>query len=344
MMHWLLPAGAALIAAPAAAQDHTAHRMPAPAQEVDHCAMGHLPPEQCPPKDAESGEAEMDHSQMDHSKMNHAQPQASSAVDHSAHMMGSDKSASGAAPEGAVPSRAFEGPMHAADAIWGPYEMGRARETMRSSHGETTSGQVMFERLEARLGEGEDAYLWDLRAFYGGDLNKFVLKSEGEGAFSESIEDAEVQALYSRAITPFFDLQAGVRVDLEPESRSHLVLGIEGLAPYMFHVDGALFLSDQGDLTARVEAEYDQKLTQQLILQPRIEIEASAQDIPERDIGAGLTKIEPGLRLRYEIMPEFAPYVGVEYEAKLGETADLARAEGEDPEGIKLLLGIRAWF
>ena len=112
----------------------------------------------------------------------------------------------------------------------------------------------------------------------------------------------------------------------------------------MFHIDGALFLSDRGDLTARIEGEYDQKITQQLILQPRVELEMSAQDIPEREIGAGLTKIEPGLRLRYEFVPEFAPYVGVEYEAELGETADLARAEGEDPDGFKLLIGLRAWF
>ena len=159
-----------------------------------------------------------------------------------------------------------------------------------------------------------------------------------------AVEDAEIQALYSRAIGPFFDLQAGVRFDPEPDSRTHLVLGVAGLAPYMFHVDGALFLSDRGDLTARVEAEYDQKITQALILQPRIEAEFAAQDIPERDIGAGATKVEPGLRLRYEIAREFAPYIGIEYEAKLGETADIARAGGEDPDGFKVLLGVRAWF
>ena len=105
-----------------------------------------------------------------------------------------------------------------------------------------------------------------------------------------------------------------------------------------------MFLSDRGDITARIEGEYDQRITQLLIIQPRIEVELAAQDIPERDIGAGLTKIEPGLRLRYEIAPEFAPYIGVEYEAKLGETADIARANGEDPEGFKILAGIRAWF
>jgi copper resistance protein B len=112
----------------------------------------------------------------------------------------------------------------------------------------------------------------------------------------------------------------------------------------MFELDAALFLSTKGDLTARIEAEYDQRITQLLIVQPRIEVELSAQDIPERGIGAGLTTIEPGVRLRYEFLREFAPYLGIEYEARTGRTADIARAAGEDPDGLKLLIGLRAWF
>lgn len=224
--------------------------------------------------------------------------------------------------------------------------MAPARTQLARENGDFRTGSVMIERLEARfpVEGGETGYVWDTQAWYGGDLNRVVIKSEGEGEFGHAIEDAEIQALFSRAITPFFDLQAGVRYDPVPDDRTHLVVGLQGLAPYMLHVDGAVFLSDRGDLTARFEAEYDQKITQRLILQPRFEIEASAQDISERDIASGLTKIEPGLRLRYEIEREFAPYVGVEYEAKLGGTADLARAGGEDPDGVKFLVGIRAWF
>ena len=203
---------------------------------------------------------------------------------------------------------------------------------------------LMVERLEARLGEEHDGWLWDAQGWYGGDIDKLWLKSEGEGELSGPVEDAEVQALWSHAITPFFDLQTGARLDIEPETRSHLVLGVQGLAPYMWHVDGALFLSDRGDLTARFEGEYDQKITQRLILQPRAELEFSAQDIPERATGSGLTKAELGLRLRYEITREFAPYIGVEYEAKAGRTADIARAAGDDPDVVKLLIGLRAWF
>lgn len=307
-MRALLLASAAMIAVPAAAQDHSAHQ---------HNSQPETP--------------QTDHS--DHGQM-----------DHSSHAMPESKSVHGAAPESAIPSRAFEGPRHAADEIWGGDVMAEARDELHSSHGAQLTGTVMIERLEVRLGEGEDGYVWDAQAWYGGDTNRFVLKTEGEGEFGGELEDAEVQALFSRAIGPFFDLQAGVRVDPEPDTRTHAVIGVQGLAPYMFHIDGALFLSDRGDLTARIEGEYDQKITQQLILQPRLEVELAAQDIPEREIGAGLAKIEPGLRLRYEFAPEFAPYIGVEYEAKLGETRTQAKAAGEDPDGLKLLVGVRAWF
>jgi len=205
-------------------------------------------------------------------------------------------------------------------------------------------GTVMIERLEARIRKGEDLYLWDAQAWYGGDYDKLWFKSEGEGAFGGHIESAEVQALWSHAIGPFFDVQAGVRYDFEPDSHAHAVLGVQGLAPYMFEIDAAAFLSDRGDLTASVEAEYDQRITQRLILQPQIEVAVSAQDIPERGIGAGLTSVEAGLRLRYEFAREFAPYVGIGYEAKLGGTADYARLSGEDPTRFLIFLGIRTWF
>lgn len=344
-MRAALLATAALLAAPLAAQDHSGHGAhgshgahdphaghgtPAQSPAVDHCAMGHLPPEQCPPKDEHADHAAMDHSAMDHS--GHAMPQ--------------DKSAPGAAPETAIPQRAFEGPRHAADAIWGADAMAPSRTALARENGGLRTGMVMLERLEARIPTegGSEGYLWDAQAFYGGDINRLVIKTEGEGEFGGGTEDAEIQALYSRAIGPFFDLQAGVRFDPEPDTRSHAVIGVQGLAPYMFELDAALFLSDRGDITARIEAEYDQRITQRLILQPRIEAELSAQSIPERGLGAGFTKVEPGLRLRYEIEREFAPYIGIEYEAKTGETADIARAAGEDPDGIKLLIGLRAWF
>ena len=159
------------------------------------------------------------------------------------------------------------------------------------------------------------------------------------------LEQAEVQALYSRAIGPWWNLQAGVRHDIRPDpQRTYATLGIEGLPPYWFKAAGALFLSDKGELRGRIEGFYDQRITQRLILQPRAEIEASAQSIPAIGVGTGLTNIEAGLRLRYEIEREFAPYIGIEWAALVGETARLARAAGDRPGGISYVAGIRFWF
>jgi copper resistance protein B len=122
------------------------------------------------------------------------------------------------------------------------------------------------------------------------------------------------------------------------------VLGIEGLAPYWFEAEGTLFLSNKGDLLARAEGYYDQRITQDLVLQPRAELNFALQNIPENAIGSGLSTAEIGLRLRYERIREFAPYVGVSWERKLGRTADLARMRGEDTGGAHFVLGVRAWF
>jgi len=169
-----------------------------------------------------------------------------------------------------------------------------------------------------------------------------VVKSRGEG--DRKLDEAEVDVLYGRAITPYFDLEAGVRQDFEPRARTYLTLGLDGVAPYGFELDNALFLSDHGDLTARAEAAHDLRLTQRLILEPRAEANFSGQDIPALRIGSGLSSIELGLRLRYAIKPEFAPYVGVNYQQRFGDTARFARAAGEDRSDFRVVVGLRSWF
>lgn len=139
-------------------------------------------------------------------------------------------------------------------------------------------------------------------------------------------------------------MQAGVRQDFAPRDRTYAVIGIQGLAPYQFEIDAAAFLSSKGDLTARIEAELDQRITQRLILQPRAEVNLSAQDIPELGIGSGLDTAELGIRLRYEFAREFAPYIGVEQEWRVGQSADYARANGEDPSVTNYVIGLRFWF
>lgn len=205
---------------------------------------------------------------------------------------------------------------------------------------------LLIDRLEYGATDGPDNYLWDTQAWFGGDTNKLWLKSEGEGPIhGGSPEDTEFQALYNRTITPFWNAQAGLRYDVNPNpDRGFAVLGLQGLAPYWFETDTALFVSEDGDVSFRGEFEYELLLTQRLILQPRLEINASAQDVPEYDLGSGLNSTEMGIRLRYEIQREFAPYIGVRWEQTYGDTNDMARAEGEPTSSTAFVIGVRAWY
>jgi len=243
------------------------------------------------------------------------------------------------------PPAASQGPAHAADALFDPAAMAAARAALRAEQGGMRTWKVMVERAEARLRDDRDGYAFEADAWWGGDIDKLWLKSEGEGAFGDRPEAMELQVLWSRAIDPWFDLQAGLRHDFRPDpERSHLALGVQGHAPYFIEVEAAAFLSDEGEATARIELVYDQLLTQRLVLQPRAELGLSAREVRKLEMGSGFTSGEIGLRLRYEIAPEFAPYVGVEYERKFGGTADFARDEGEDAGEWSLLLGVRLWF
>lgn len=242
------------------------------------------------------------------------------------------------------PAEAGSGPPRAADAIWGADAMRASRRDLQATHGDYPLFWFQADRAELQVRDGADGYLWDLQGYYGGTTSRFWFKSEGEGSFGEGVDDAEFQALYSRAIAPFFDVQAGVRQDLAGPDTTYAVIGVQGIAPYMFEVDGALFLSQRGDVTARFEAELDQRITQSLIIQPRAEINLSAQDVPQLGIGAGVDRIEVGVRLRYEIVREFAPYIGVEQSWRVGDSADFARARGEDASVTNYVVGIRFWF
>lgn len=252
----------------------------------------------------------------------------------------------GRPPEDPLPAAALGGPTHAADLVFGAETMAAARRTLVRENGDVRATAVIIDRFEAGFGDEDETWLWDVQGWSGGDINRFWWKSEGEGDFNGGLEEAELQALYSRAVTPFWDVQAGVRQDFRPdgEDTTHLVLGLQGLAPYWWEVDAAAFLSTQGDLTARVEAEYDQRITQRLILQPRLEIDLSASDIPELEIGSGLSSVEAGLRLRYEFRKEFAPYVGVEWNRSFGDTADYIEARGGEVDDTRVVVGLKAWF
>jgi copper resistance protein B len=247
-------------------------------------------------------------------------------------------------PVGPPPPEALNGPQNAADTVWGQAAMDPSRAVLLGEHGSMRAGKLLIDQLETRVRKGRDGYFVNAEGWYGGDIDKLWLKTEVEGAYGSEPEQAELQALLSHAIDPWFNLQAGARLDTRPDTRGHLVLGVEGLAPYWIEVDAAAFLSDKGNVTARVEAEHDMRLTQKLILQPRVEFDFAAQDIPRERIGSGISSAELGLRLRYQFVPQFAPYIGINYERAFSDTRRFRRIDGEDLGGWQFVAGLRTWF
>jgi len=234
----------------------------------------------------------------------------------------------------------------AADAYYDPAEMAKARDELKASHGAQISSLILGERLEYHFNDSDPLSVWEGQGWIGSDLSKLWFKTEGEYATGESkFEEAEVQALYSCAISPFWELQAGVRQDIKPDpSRTYAVLGAQGMAQYWFELDGALFLSDEGDISARLEAEYELRLTQRLILQPRIELNGAFSDDKDIGVGSGLSTAEAGVRLRYEFTRELAPYIGVSWSRSFGETKDIQRLEDEATKQVSFVAGLRFWF
>ncbi len=297
---------------------------------------------------------QMDHSTMpapvadaacppEHAAMGHCTPETTADVS-GGHGMSQTGAGGTSLPAGNAPAPAPV-PADYADRIWGRDVMLPVRKTMMQEHGGGTFSQIMLDLAEVQIRDGKNGYHWAGEAWFGGDINRLTLKYEGEGTFDDGVEGAEFQALYSRAIGPYFNFQAGVRHDVQPKpSRTYAVIGFEGLAPYWFEIEGAFYFSDKGDIHAGLEGYYDQRITQRLILQPRAGINVSMQDVPELGIGSGISDAELGLRLRYEIVREFAPYIGVSWERKFGDTADYARAAGHGTGGASFVAGVRAWF
>jgi copper resistance protein B len=200
-------------------------------------------------------------------------------------------------------------------------------------------------KLETDIGDNREGTIasWDFDGWVGSDYNKLWLKSEGEHVEGDTHE-AEFWAMYSRNVAEFWDAQVGLRHDTQPRSTSYVVVGFNGLAPYFFETEAHLFISDDGDVSARIRQENDLLLTQRLVLQPYGEINLFAQDVPELDTGAGLATGEIGLQTRYEITRKFAPYIDLRYERKFGETSSIARSEGEHRDDFIASAGLWLMF
>jgi copper resistance protein B len=213
-----------------------------------------------------------------------------------------------------------------------------------------TFGFLLFDNTEFQRAGGRDAFRWDVFGWRGGDVHRFWVKSEGRIATASSEEsEFEVQALYGTLVAPFFDLQAGVRVDqrLRPGSdpaRVYAVVGLQGLSPYRFEIEPSLFLSQKGQISGRLTATYDVLLSQRLILQPRLETNVAVQRDEEIGLGAGWNDAEIGVRLRYETRREFGPYVGVTWKDRFGATHRLTGQGSGDLSHVVVVAGARAWF
>jgi copper resistance protein B len=204
---------------------------------------------------------------------------------------------------------------------------------------------ILFNQLEGRTNGPDNEFRWDSEGWIGTDMNKLWFKSEGtveRGRASDGIDEA----LYDRPL-PFlryFDFQAGVRYDLDSDpGRTWGAIGIEGMAPYFFEFEPTFYFSDGGRVAGRIQGSYDLLLTQRLILRPHIEINLYSKRDPSRGIGSGLSELDSGLRLRYEISRKFAPYIGFTYSEEFGETASFTREEGGNVHDPRMVFGLRVW-
>jgi len=259
------------------------------------------------------------------------------------------------------PAQAAEDAMPAMDMDLGRMQGGPAPENARDPHAysdgygfgdiprpvfadELNFGSLLVDRLESVNTDDNSLTTWDLQAWYGRDYDRLVLKSEGDYD-NGGVEEASTDLLWSHALATFWDAQLGLRYDSgEGPDRSWLAVGIQGLAPYWFELDTTLYIGDAGRTALSFEADYELLLTQKLILQPRFETNLYGKRDPARGLGSGVSDASLGLRLRYEFRREIAPYIGIEWARKFGETEDFARAAGQDPDETRYLAGVRFWF
>lgn len=328
----------ALLLSPAAFAQHAGQ---APQQQVEEPATevtdaeeaadphaGHHMPAQTSDESTDTEAPEVDHAAMGHDMPTQA-PVDHSQMDHSQMDHGAQAPTQ---PRTPIP------PVTDADRAAASFADGHA------AHDQGIHSFVLFDRLEATDGDHGRGQAWEVQAWVGGDIDRLWLRSEGERVEGRT-EGADLELLYGRAISPWWDVVAGVRHDFKPgAAQSHAAIGVVGMAPYKFEIEATAYLSESGDLSVRLETEYDTLLTNRLILQWLAEAELHGEDDRARGIGSGLSTIEAGLRLRYEVRREFAPYVGIVRERAFGGTADLRREHGDPVDDTLVVAGVRVWF
>ena len=245
---------------------------------------------------------------------------------------------------GSAPSDARD-PHAYADGITlesGPYVLPGPRQLRFAD--EHSRGGLLIDRLERVFTNDEDSWVYDGQVWYGQDYDRVVVKLEGDIVDSK-LEESSTELLWNHAITTFWNTQLGARYDTgEGPDQSWLAFGIQGLAPYWFEIDATAYVSDEGQTALSLEAEYELLLTQRLVLQPRLEMNLYGKNDAERNSGKGLSDLAIGMRLRYEITRQFAPYVGVDWAKSFGNTADFIREDNAATEETRWLAGLRFWF
>jgi copper resistance protein B len=203
-----------------------------------------------------------------------------------------------------------------------------------------------FEKLEWAGPNSGGSARWDMETFIGTDYDKIFFKSEGSySGRARNLEEGQFQVLYSRLMTYYFDAQFGVRQDFSKKSsRTYAVIGVEGLAPGFIEIDADAYISQKGEVSASITAFHDLLITNRLILQPRIDVKLQAQPVADLELGAGITDFELGARLRYEFTRNVAPYIGVNWDRKVGQTATIARNSGEAVSSVSFVAGVRLFW
>ncbi|WP_295970262.1 copper resistance protein B [uncultured Xanthomonas sp.] len=319
----------AMHAAPAApATQTTAEHADAMSHEhMEHATMDHAA---APASQVEHGEhAHSAHDGMHHDRMDHATPLAPEPT--ACHC---PASADTSLPREPIP------PITDADRA-------AAFPVLRDhgmAHGAARTGYLLVDRLEGWDNAHGSGQAWEARGWYGGDIDRLWLRSDGEREGGRTTASA-LELAYGRAISPWWDVLIGARQTFAPgRARTSAAFGVQGMAPYKFEVSAMLYVGEGGHASLHLEGEYDVLLTNRLILQPRLEAELAARDDPAHRTGSGLTTVEGGLRLRYEVTRRFAPYVGVEHVRSVGDTTDLRRADGEAARETRWVAGLRFWF
>jgi len=299
------------------------------AEAVDHSQ--HM----APAKPASAADSGMDHSGMDHGAMNHSSPDHST-MDHGSMDHGQTK------PAASAPTQTSRTPIPVltdADrqAAFSPLPV-------HAVHDKALNSFFLFDQLEWQNADDGSALNWDAVGWIGGDINRLWLRSEGERSNGVT-EEAELHVLGGHAIGPWWDLVGGVRQDFKPGSaQTWAAIGLQGMVLYGFEAEATAYLGEGGQTALRLEGDYDLLITNRLVLQPTAEANFYGKNDAQRGIGSGLADAELGLRLRYEIRREFAPYIGITWNRSYGNTADFASEEGEDNNEARLVAGVRVWF